>query len=180
MFRNDRGKRFQDVTTGGGFGQLQKGHAVSFADFDRDGDEDVFEVLGGAFPGDRYFSALLENPGHSNHWIGLRLEGQKSNRAAMGARVRVVVKDADGSLRTIHRVVNSGTSFGDAPFEIHAGLGASGKVMSIAVDWPAGGHQQFGAVARDGIYKLREGVDTPKLIRVQPFRFAKEAHNHNK
>ena len=97
-----------------------------------------------------------------------------------GARVRVVVKDSDGSLRTIRRVVNSGTSFGDAPFEIHAGLGASGMVMSIAVDWPAGGHQQFGALARDSIYRVQEGVDAPKLIHVKPFQFAKEAHRQNK
>lgn len=64
MFRNAEGHRFQDVTAPGGFGQLQKGHAVSFADFDRDGDEDIFEVVGGAFPGDAYMSVLLENPGN--------------------------------------------------------------------------------------------------------------------
>ena len=62
MFRNDGGRRFQDGTQAGGFGQLQKGHAVSFADFNRDGQQDIFEVLGGAFPGDTYLSALLANP----------------------------------------------------------------------------------------------------------------------
>ncbi|MCP4654372.1 MAG: hypothetical protein GY856_03025 [bacterium] len=47
MFRNDRGRRFQDVTTSGGFGHLQKGHGVSFTDVDQDGDQDVFAVMGG-------------------------------------------------------------------------------------------------------------------------------------
>ena len=91
----------------------------------------------------------------------------------------MVVKDAEGSLRTIHRVVTSGTSFGDAPFEIHAGLGANGELMSIEVDWPTGGHQRFGATARDRIYRLLEGVDSAKLIHMKPFRFAKDAHRHN-
>ncbi|MCZ6795933.1 MAG: VCBS repeat-containing protein, partial [Planctomycetota bacterium] len=63
MFRNDRGQVFQDVTTSGGFGHLQKGHAVAFGDVDGDGDEDIYTVLGGAYEGDVYPNALLENPG---------------------------------------------------------------------------------------------------------------------
>ena len=49
MFRNAEGKFFQDVTTSGGFGHLQKGHAVAFGDIDNDGNLDVFEVIGGAY-----------------------------------------------------------------------------------------------------------------------------------
>jgi hypothetical protein len=41
MIRNVGGQRFEDVTFGGGFGHLQKGHGVSFADLDGDGDLDV-------------------------------------------------------------------------------------------------------------------------------------------
>ena len=63
MFRNVGGTHFEDVTLAGGFGHLQKGHAVAFADFDRDGDEDVFEVIGGAYEGDLATSVLFENPG---------------------------------------------------------------------------------------------------------------------
>jgi hypothetical protein len=90
MFRNDAGKRFQDVTTSGGFGNIQKGHAVAFADLDNDGDQDVYEDLGGAFLGDQYPNTLLENPGHGNHWIKLKLEGRKANRGGVGARLRIV------------------------------------------------------------------------------------------
>ena len=49
MFRNREGKMFADVTTAGGFGHLQKGHGIAFADFDNDGDQDVFAELGGAY-----------------------------------------------------------------------------------------------------------------------------------
>ncbi|HYD83584.1 MAG TPA: VCBS repeat-containing protein, partial [Opitutus sp.] len=63
MFRSDGGRRFQDVTTAGGFGQLQKGHAVAFGDLNGDGAQDVYSVLGGAYPGDNYRNQLLANPG---------------------------------------------------------------------------------------------------------------------
>ncbi|MFO1501033.1 MAG: VCBS repeat-containing protein, partial [Verrucomicrobiota bacterium] len=83
-FRNDQGRRFQDVTTSGGFGHLQKGHGVSFADLDNDGDQDIYHSIGGAFEGDFYRNALFENPGHGNHWLTLKLEGAQSNRVAIG------------------------------------------------------------------------------------------------
>ena len=48
MYRNLDGAGFEDVTYAGGFGHIQKGHAVVFADLDHDGDQDVFEQMGGA------------------------------------------------------------------------------------------------------------------------------------
>ena len=87
MFRNAGGRHFQDVTTSGGFGHLQKGHAVAFGDLDHDGDQEVFAVIGGNYSGDVYQNVLFRNPGHGNHWLKLKLEGRRSNRAAMGARI---------------------------------------------------------------------------------------------
>ena len=81
MYLNRDGERFDDVTMAGGFGHLQKGHAVVFADLDNDGDQDVFEQLGGAFPGDKFFDALFENPGFKNHWLTIQLVGKQTNRS---------------------------------------------------------------------------------------------------
>lgn len=89
MFRNAEGRFFQDVTTATGTGNLQKGHAVAFADLDNDGDQDVFENMGGAFTGDPYHHTLYQNPGSTNHWLTLKLEGVRSNRSAIGARIKV-------------------------------------------------------------------------------------------
>src|SRR6185295_783690 len=82
MFRNAGGKFFQEVTTATGTGQLQKGHGVGFADLDNDGDQDIYAVTGGAFTADNYRNALFLNPGNTNHWLKLKLEGTKSNRVA--------------------------------------------------------------------------------------------------
>ncbi len=135
------GKRFVDVSTASGMGHLQKGHGVAIFDFDRDGDLDVLEDLGGAFPGDGFSSALFRNPGNSNQWLELRLEGRRSNRSAIGARVRVDVRDGD-TTRSIHRMVSSGSSFGGNPLTLHFGLGGAKRVETLEVRWPATGERQ--------------------------------------
>ena len=79
MFLNNGGQGFSNVTMSGGFGHLQKGHGVSFADIDNDGDQDVYVQMGGQLPGDKYYDALFENPGFGHHSITIKLVGNQSN-----------------------------------------------------------------------------------------------------
>src|SRR5205823_5044416 len=115
MFKNMRGERFVDITTSSGTGHLQKGHAVACGDWDRDGNLDVFIEMGGASPGDRYHNILFQNPGTSNHWLNVKLVGVKTNRAAIGARIKAVT--AGPEPLTVYRHVGSGSSFGANPLE---------------------------------------------------------------
>jgi hypothetical protein len=154
MFRNADGKFFQDVTTSGGFGHVQKGHGIAFADIDHDGDQDIYEVMGGAFEGDTAHSSLYQNPGHGNNWITLKLEGVKSNRSAIGARIKVTMEGA----RAIHKTVSSGGSFGCSPLRQEIGLGNAKEIKSVEITWPTTGKLQ---VLKDlkinQFYKIREG-----------------------
>lgn len=63
MFRDVNGQKLEEVTLEGGFGHIQKGHGTAFVDLDRDGDNDVYMVMGGAYQGDRAMNVLFENPG---------------------------------------------------------------------------------------------------------------------
>ena len=90
MLKNVEGRRFEDVTDSSRTGHLQKGHGVSFADWDCDGDLDLFCVLGGAFPGDQAYNVLFQNPGHGRHWLKVKLVGTRTNRSAIGARSRPI------------------------------------------------------------------------------------------
>ena len=156
MFRNDRGRRFQDVTFSGGFGHLQKGHGIAFGDLDSDGDQDVVAVMGGAFTGDVFANAVFENPGHGARWLTLRLEGTSSNRAAIGARIQADLETADGT-RSLHRVVSSGGSFGASSLQAELGLGKALSVEAIHVSWPGGERQTFSGLPMDSTVTLRQG-----------------------
>jgi hypothetical protein len=183
MFRNANGKFFQDVTTAGGFGHLQKGHAVGFADLDNDGDQDVFIVLGGAYPGDRARSALFLNPGNNNHWIKLKLEGTRSNRAAIGAKIKLAVATPEGA-GAIYKTVNSGGSFGCSPLRQEIGLGNATAITSVEVFWPASGiRQTLTGLALDHAYRIREDSSKPVALDLKRIEFRsvnghEHAHEH--
>ncbi len=156
MFLNQAGTTFADVTITGGFGHLQKGHAIAFADIDNDGDQDVFAELGGAFPGDTAANALFQNPGFGNHWICIRLVGTESNRSAIGARLHLRFRDGD-QLRSVYRWVGSGGSFGANPLRQEIGLGLATAVRDLEILWPSGSLQRFTDVPVDQFIEIREG-----------------------
>ncbi len=173
MYRNRNGRGFSDVTYAGGFGHLQKGHGVVFADLDNDGDQDIFQQMGGAFPGDRFGNALYENPGFGNHWITIALEGVRSNRSAIGARIRaVVVDEQSGRRRSIYRHVNSGGSFGGNPLRQTLGLGRASRIERLEIHWPATGiTQAFADVPADRTIHIVEGEPSYSTLPLRPLTF---------
>ena len=183
MFRNHEGRHFQDVTTSGGFGNLQKGHAIAFADLEGNGNEDVLEELGGAYPGEGFHAALYKNPGHGNHWVTLVLQGVRTNRPGYGARIRVELEEA-GQARSIYRAVGSVSSFGGNPMRQHIGVGKAQTVHAIEVWWPVSGrHQRFVNVAADRTYRVREDSDRLEPVSVKSFEIGKSViapqHQHH-
>jgi hypothetical protein len=150
MFKNVGGKRFGEITRSTRTGHLQKGHAVACGDWRRCGHLDIFMEMGGATNGDKYHNVLYLNPGQGNHWLNVKLIGaaaadskpfsKKTNRAAIGARIKVVT--AGPNPLTIHRQVTSGSSFGANPLEQHFGLARADKIALLEITWPASGATQ--------------------------------------
>ncbi|HTI91892.1 MAG TPA: CRTAC1 family protein [Puia sp.] len=161
LFKNINGTRFLDVTSSARVGNLQKGHAVSFADLDNDGNEDIYIKMGGAYTGDAYENSLYLNPGqNSNHWINISLQGTISNKAAIGARIKIIFKE-NNIQRSVYRDVNSGGSFGSNPLCQHIGIGQAAAIEKIEIKWPVTGKTQtFENLPIDTNIKITEGDST--------------------
>lgn len=174
-FRNASGQSFQDVTTSSGLGHIQKGHAVSFADLDQDGDQDIYHSLGGAYQGDVYPNALFENPGHGNNWVVLKLEGTDSNAVGIGARIKAILPDG----RVIHRTASTGGSFGANPLRQQVGLGKADSISRLEITWPVTGKTQtFTNVTVNKLYAVRENSQTLRTLDLKPFHFSTTKRTH--
>ncbi len=155
MLRNVEGKRFADISSSSRTGHLQKGHGVACGDWDRDGDVDLFVEMGGGVNGDKYHNLLFQNPGQGNHWLNVKLVGKKTNRAAIGARIKAVT--AGSPPLTVHRVVTSGSSFGGNPLEQTIGLARADRVATLEIRWPTSGTTQvFRDIPADQCIEITE------------------------
>lgn len=172
MFKNIEGRRFIDVTTSARVGNLQKGHGVSFADLDNDGDEDIYIEMGGVYDGDAYQNSLYINPGqNNNHWVNISLEGVTSNRPAIGAKIKVTFRE-NGIARSVYRDVNSGGSFGCSPLTQHIGIGQAATIDSIEVKWPASNTiQVFKNIQPGETLKIKEGDESFTKIKLRKVDF---------
>jgi len=158
------------VTYSAGVGHLQKGHGVVFADIDHDGDQDLFEQIGGFYYGDKFANALFENPGSGNHWLAVELEGRQANRSAIGARLRVDVVE-NGTKRSIYRALNTGGSFGSNPLRQTIGLGQADTIERLEIRWPGSGATQvIDGLPLDRLVSVVEGADDYEVRELEPFR----------
>ena len=153
VFRNLGGMKFEDVSASAGpffdisTGAKTVGRGAAFGDYDNDGRIDAFIVNLGS-P-----AVLLHNNSpKTNHWLGIRLVGKKSNRDGIGAQVEI---EHAGAKARRERTGGSGYLSQDDP-RLHFGLGASAKVDSITVTWPSGTHQVVKDVAADRVITVEE------------------------
>ena len=129
----NQGRRagFFDVSSvsGATFAKSFVGRGAAFADYDNDGDEDVFIVNHGG-PG-----ILLRNDGgNRNHWLQVEARGTKSNRQGIGATVRVVVGD---TVQT--RQIGAQSSYLSQNSVVETfGLGGAARADTVQVRWPGG------------------------------------------
>ena len=168
-FKNVDGRRFAEITGSTGTGHLQKGHSVACGDYDGDGDVDIFIQMGGPLNGDRYHNILFQNPGQGHHWLTVKLVGKKTNRAAIGTRIRVVT--AGDHPMTVHRHISSGSSFGGNPLRQTIGLGKASRVARLEVEWPGSGTTQvFRDIDADRAIEITEFADDYRTLEIQPRR----------
>jgi hypothetical protein len=151
LFHNEHGQIFKDEAARHGLDSVRDGRGVAVADFDNDGRLDVFVANANAEPY-LYHNVLPPGP----HWAQFLLKGNKSNREAVGAQVRLT---AGG--KTYLRFVDGGNSFaGQSMRRVHFGLGPDAKIDRLEVRWPSSGNETFADVAVDRLNLIEEGKGT--------------------
>jgi hypothetical protein len=159
IFRSLRNGKF--VEMGKEAGPALAAHHCSrgcaFGDFDNDGDLDILVMNQNEPP-----SLIRNDAPNGNHWIKVRLEGTKSNRSAIGARVLVRY---GGKVQAQERMSQSSyCSANDA--RLHFGLG-NAATADVEVRWPSGLVETLKSVAADQLLTLREGTGQ---VKGRPFR----------
>lgn len=150
LYRNLGNARFADVSSRVGEAVMQpnSGRGCAFGDFDNDGDVDI------AINNMNEPPSLLRNDGaNKNSWIKIKCIGTRSNRSAIGARVRVV---ADGRAQ-IDDVMSGSSYISQNDLRLHFGLGRAIKVDLIEVRWPSGLRESFRDIAPNQLILIREG-----------------------
>jgi hypothetical protein len=149
VFRNLGSGTFEELVqqAGPGVAEAHCSRGCAFGDFDNDGDVDILIVNLNEPP------SLLRNDLKGNqNWLKVKLEGVKSNRSAIGARVLVRY----GGKVQAQAVVSQSSFYSSNDPRLHFGLGAS-KIADVEVHWPNGLVEPFPGIKANQWLKLREG-----------------------
>jgi enediyne biosynthesis protein E4 len=112
---------------------------------------------------------ILRNRGVAgNHWIGFELQGTKSNRLAIGARVKI----SAGKMTQTDEVHSGGSYLSQNDLRLHFGLGRETKVDSVEIRWTSGAVEKLAGTALkvDQMYYLLEGKGLVEEKDIRPRR----------
>ena len=152
LFRNRGTGRFEEVTgrAGAAFELSEVSRGAAFGDVDNDGDQDVLVTNNNGRA-----RLLINNVGHHNRWIGLRLVGGPGPRDMLGARVGVF-RDVGPTLWRRARADGSYASANDP--RVLVGLGEAATVPRVRVIWPSGREEEWTDIALNQWLTLTEGT----------------------
>jgi hypothetical protein len=148
VFRNLNGT-WAALTDEAGFGALppRRHRGTAVADFNGDGKLDIV-VTALSSPAEIWMN---DSPGTS-HWVDISLEGTKSNRNGIGARIKLT---SGGKAQYNHMTTASGYA-SSSSVPVHFGLGAAGKIDEIEIRWPSGTVQTLKNVTADRVLQVKE------------------------
>jgi hypothetical protein len=160
LYRNLRNGRFEDVSSkmGAALRAENVARGCAFGDFDNDGDVDVIiNNLDGP-------PTLLRNDGgNKNNWIMIKCVGTKSNRSAIGTRVKVTCGDHS----QIDEVMSGSSYYSQNDFRLHFGLGSATKVDRVDLTWPSGVKESFPNLPANRLIVVQE---TKGILEQKKFR----------
>ena len=159
LYRNLGNGRFEDVSasTGSAMRVENLGRGCAFGDLDNDGDVDVVVNNLDGPP-----SLLRNDGGNRNNWIMVRCVGTRSNRSAIGTRVKVT----SGGHSQIDEVMSGSSYYSQNDFRLHFGLGRATQAENVELIWPSGLKESFQNLPANRLFVMQEAkgiIDTRKF-----------------
>jgi hypothetical protein len=132
---------------------------VAVGDLFNDGQMDiVIEDLDGK-------PMILRNHGFpGNHWVSFELAGTKSNRLAIGARLKITA----GGMTQTEQIHSGGSYLSQHDLRVHFGLGTANKIDSAEIHWPSGAVDVLKDLAADQYYSILEGKGIVPANEIRP------------
>jgi hypothetical protein len=147
LFRNDGFNGFTDIATEAGVDDRRDGRGIAVADYDNDGDLDMFVANQGSAP------VFYRNEiGNRSNWLQLELTGTESNRDAVGAWIELRVDD----ILMVRQVVAGNGFASQSSRRAHFGLDQRQKVDRIEIRWPSGKTQALDNPGINQLMKIEE------------------------
>jgi hypothetical protein len=146
--------------------QRRVSRGLAVGDLFNDGNMDVVvEDLDGV-------PTVLRNHGlPGRHWVSFELAGTKSNRLALGARIKIVA----GGMTQTDEIHSGGSYISQNDLRVHFGLGNAAKIDRVEIHWPSGKAEAFSDLAVDRFYAALEGSGLVPAERVRPVAAASAA-----
>jgi hypothetical protein len=150
LYRNLGNGRFEDVSSKAGPAILAEnlGRGCAFGDFDNDGDVDVLVNNLDGPP-----TLLRNDTSGGNGSILVKCVGTKSNRSAIGARVRVT----SGGRSRIREVMSGSSYYSQSDLRLHFGLGQAGAAEAVEISWPSGLKESYRELPANHLFVIQEG-----------------------
>jgi hypothetical protein len=151
IYRNIGGGKFLEIAreVGGDVLEGKPSRGTAFGDYDNDGDIDILVINMNDRP-----TLYRNDGGNRNHWIAFRLEGAKSNRSAIGARVEIEA----GGRKQVSEVSSGSSYLSQNDLRVHFGLGERPGVDRVRIRWPSGNTEDLGALEGDRVLSVKEGA----------------------
>jgi enediyne biosynthesis protein E4 len=149
FFANNGDGTFTQITLGSPATVADRSRSAAWADYDNNGFPDLLVTGRDGFP-----DVLYRNHGNGNHWISFKLIGTRSNRSAIGAKVRVQAAIFGKTYWQMREVGTGNIAQND--LRPHFGLGDALRATTVRVEWPSGTIEEFSNLARDEFHTIVE------------------------
>lgn len=149
VWRNEGSEVFTEVAAELGLNDVGDGRGLAIADYDNDGDLDVYISNQG-----QNATLYRNNSGNRNNWLELELRGTTSNHFVIGARAKVI----SGDFAQIREVEGGNAGHCQCGYRLHFGLGQRDKIDKVEIRWPCGYVQELTNVSVNQVLMVGEKV----------------------